>query len=162
MATHLQIFVYGSLKRGFDNHERLCQGFLSCQEATMAGELHERPSGYPVVIIPKSQALAVGSADPWSDARLPASLRLDATSAAHEEDIASRVHGEILTFDDPEARLPALDGLEGFRPGEGSTYQRVVAVVLTAEDGAVPVWVYVMHAVGTDHRRLPHGRWPEK
>lgn len=27
------------------------------------------------------------------------------------------VYGEILTFDDPEIRLPAIDRLEGFHPG---------------------------------------------
>lgn len=31
-----------------------------------------------------------------------------------------RVYGELLTFDDPESRLPAIDRLEGFRPGGSS------------------------------------------
>lgn len=27
------------------------------------------------------------------------------------------MYGELLTFDDPETRLPAIDRLEGFHPG---------------------------------------------
>ncbi len=44
------------------------------------------------------------------------------------------VYGELLTFDDPESRLPAIDRLEGFRPGASSLYRRVL--VLVAVNGA--------------------------
>lgn len=55
------------------------------------------------------------------------------------------VSGELLTFDDPETRLPAIDRLEGFQPGGPSLYKRVLVPVQA--DGAVcPVWLYV----GTD------------
>ena len=53
-----------------------------------------------------------------------------------------RVFGELLTFDNPETRLPAIDRLEGFRPGGSSLYRRVLVPVQA--DGAVcPVWLYV-------------------
>ena len=52
------------------------------------------------------------------------------------------VYGELLTFNDPEPRLPAIDRLEGFRPGGPSLYRRVLVPVQV--DGAVcPVWLYV-------------------
>ena len=36
------------------------------------------------------------------------------------------VYGELLTFDDPDSRLPAIDRFEGFRPGASSHYLRVL------------------------------------
>ena len=36
------------------------------------------------------------------------------------------VYGELLTFDDPETRLPPIDRLEGFRQGGRSLYRRVL------------------------------------
>ncbi len=41
--------------------------------------------------------------------------------------------GEILAFDDPKNRLPAIDRLEGLHPGGRSLYLRVL--VLAAVNG---------------------------
>jgi gamma-glutamylcyclotransferase (GGCT)/AIG2-like uncharacterized protein YtfP len=52
------------------------------------------------------------------------------------------VSGELLTFDDPESRLPAIDRLEGFRPGGSSLYRRVL-VPVRANGAKLPAWLYV-------------------
>jgi len=39
------------------------------------------------------------------------------------------VYEELLTFDDPEDRLPAIDRLEGFHPGGPCLYRRVLVPV---------------------------------
>ena len=52
------------------------------------------------------------------------------------------VYGELLTFDDPETRLPAIDHLEGFDPCGRSLYRRVLVPAFTGGT-VVPVWVYV-------------------
>jgi hypothetical protein len=50
------------------------------------------------------------------------------------------VYGELLTFDDPEIRFPAIDRLEGFSPNARSLYRR--ALVLICIDGRmVPSWL---------------------
>ena len=36
---------------------------------------------------------------------------------------------ELLTFDDPDSHLPAIDQLEGFHPGGNCLYCRVLALV---------------------------------
>jgi hypothetical protein len=54
-----------------------------------------------------------------------------------------RVYGQLLTFDDPETRLPAIDRLEGFRPGGSSLYKRVLVPVCIEQNMALPVWAYV-------------------
>ena len=50
------------------------------------------------------------------------------------------VYGELLTFDDPESRLPAIDRLEGFRPGGSSLYRRVL-VPVTVNGARELAWV---------------------
>lgn len=69
------------------------------------------------------------------------------------------VHGEILSFDDPEYRLPALDALEGFRPGEKSFYERVLIPATLAETNeTVLAWAYAVESASGVY--LPGGHWP--
>ena len=51
--------------------------------------------------------------------------------------------GEILTFDDAEIRLPAIDRLEGFRPGGPCLYRRVL-VPVRINGTVLPTWLYVV------------------
>ena len=70
------------------------------------------------------------------------------------------VYGEFLTFDDPEFCLPAIDRLEGFRPGGASLYRRVLVPV--AVNGAREfAWVYTAETTGIKRRRIVSGCWPE-
>lgn len=70
-----------------------------------------------------------------------------------------KVHGELLSFDDPEKRLPDLDTLEGFRPGESGFYRRVlVPATLVDTSTVVMAWTYVVESAGGVY--LPAGRWP--
>jgi gamma-glutamylcyclotransferase (GGCT)/AIG2-like uncharacterized protein YtfP len=142
------LFVYGTLKRGFWNHDRFCRGVLDVREAEVRGRLYEMHSGIPVLQVPDGDVLAHGTTDPLADV---------ATQARHSEQLASypepalhcattgdwgRVYGELLTFDDPETRLPPIDRLEGFRPGGSSLYKRVLVPVRTNE-AELPAWLYV-------------------
>jgi len=69
------------------------------------------------------------------------------------------VYGEVLTFANPGERLPALDGLEGFRPGEKSFYRRIlIPAVLTETGESVLAWAYAIESASGVH--LPGGRWP--
>ena len=52
------------------------------------------------------------------------------------------VYRELLAFDDPENRLPAIDRLEGFHPGGPCLYRRVL-VSAQAHGILLPVWLYV-------------------
>ena len=144
----LRLFVYGTLKRGFWNHDRFCRGVLNIREAVVRGRLYEMHSGIPVLQVPDRDVLAHGTLDALADV---------ATQARFSEQLASypepaqqsatagdwgRVYGELLTFDDHETRLPAIDRLEGFRPGGSSLYKRVLVPVRTSE-AELPAWLYV-------------------
>lgn len=147
----LKLFVYGTLKRGFWNHDRFCRGVLTVEDAVVCGCLFETPSGIPVLQVPEEDILAVGSTDPLADvatqahfaARMrdpeptPDRLLKNATGAPW-----GPVYGELLTFGDPETRLPAIDRLEGFHPGGPCLYRRVLVSVQV--NGAIfPAWLYV-------------------
>ncbi len=61
------------------------------------------------------------------------------------------IHGELVTFTDPQRDLPPIDRLEGFRPGGHSMYQRVM-VVAARGSIACAVWTYTMYAPQNGHR----------
>jgi gamma-glutamylcyclotransferase (GGCT)/AIG2-like uncharacterized protein YtfP len=154
-ATVVTLFFYGTLKRGHANHHRYCRGALRVEEATLRGELYDLPFGFPALVVPQEDVYATGSADPIHDAS--EQQRLNDTGA-HRSD-GPRVYGELLTFDDPETRLPALDRLEGFYPDGGpSLYRRVLVPVETTERAHVAAWVYAIEKPSGVY--LPGGRWP--
>jgi gamma-glutamylcyclotransferase (GGCT)/AIG2-like uncharacterized protein YtfP len=147
----LRLFVYGTLKRGFWNHDRFCRGVLTVEDAVVRGRLFETSSSIPVLEVPEEDILAVGTTNPLADvatqthvtARMsdpeptPDRLRKKGTGAPW-----GPVYGELLTFDDPENRLPAIDRLEGFHPGGLSLYRRVL-VPVQANRSVLPAWLYV-------------------
>lgn len=165
----LRLFVYGTLKQGYWNHERFCRGVLSVEEAVVRGRLYELPSGIPVLEVPEADVLAYGTADPLADVATQARLAAEfAARAAQHPDPGENgapggrwgpVYGELLTFDDPETRLPAIDRLEGFLPGGPSLYRRVL-VPASTRGQRVLVWLYVEGASRRPPgRRLADGVW---
>jgi hypothetical protein len=64
----LDVFVYGTLKRGQRNHERFCQGALAVREATVRGQLYDLPFGFPALVVPKEDVQAAGTTDYLFDA----------------------------------------------------------------------------------------------
>lgn len=73
--------------------------------------------------------------------------------------IGDTVHGELMSFDDPERRLITLDALEGYVPGEEGLYERVLVPAEIAGE-TVLAWTYRMERAAGVY--LPGGRWPAK
>ena len=154
-ATLVSLFFYGTLKRGHANHDRYCRGALRVEEATLRGKLYDLPFGFPALVVPEEDVRATGSADPVHDA----SEERRITDKGVRRSDGPRVFGELFTFSDPEARLPALDRLEGFDPDGGpSLYRRVLVPVETTEGAHVAAWVYAVEMPSGIY--LPGGRWP--
>jgi len=72
-----------------------------------------------------------------------------------------RVYGELLTFDDPETRLPAIDRLEGFHPGGRCLYRRVLTSA-QVHGIVLPAWLYVGEDLSGRLTPLGGSRWPRK
>lgn len=157
----LCLFVYGTLKRGHRNHARYCSGYRACVEAAVVGQLYDLPAGYPMLVVPSDSILAVGTSSPLADVAtqlaIPSTATTQLTSRAPSEVVV--VHGELLTFDDAPARIPPIDALEDFTPGQPSLYLRVM--LATIDPLGRIVWTYV-----APDGRLPPGaraiaKWPE-
>ncbi|MCB2141388.1 gamma-glutamylcyclotransferase [bacterium] len=155
-------FVYGTLKRGYWNHDRFCRNAIDIRPATTWGRLYLLPAGYPALEVPESAILAHGTADPLADAATQA--RLAATLPQHAANRPPSgdwdlIHGELITFPDPARDLPPIDRLEGFRLGQDSLYQRVLVFARTPEM-VVPAWLYVSGRclIGSGER-LRNGVW---
>lgn len=158
------LFVYGTLKRGCWNHDRFCRGVLHTQEAVARGRLYELPSGIPVLRVSEDDMLAVGTGDVSADVGVQKRLTSTLTSKGLEPPTNGEVVcGELFEFDDPAQRMPAIDRLEGFRPGQASMYRRVLTPVFT-EDKIVAAWVYVTDSEQflRSCRRLKDGRWEQE
>jgi gamma-glutamylcyclotransferase (GGCT)/AIG2-like uncharacterized protein YtfP len=148
------MFFYGTLKRGHANHDLYCRRYLHALEATVRGRLYHLPSGYPALVVPEGDFRAVGTTDPLGDASTQ--LRLGRGGVNRQD--GTLVSGELLTFDDPGERLPALDRLEGFVPAGQSLYRRVLIPAETSGGDGVLAWAYVIE--GTSGTYLPGGSWP--
>lgn len=149
-----RLFVYGTLKRGFSNHARFCESASSVEEAIACGDLYDLPFGFPALVVSEKNVQAVGTTDYAFDAAEQHRMNEAGRFTVFDE---PRVYGEVLTFGDPEKRLPALDRLEGFDPEGPSLYRRVLIPVETAK-GAMLAWAYAIEK--PSGRRLPDGRWP--
>lgn len=164
--TLLQVFVYGTLKRGCENHDLYCAGALSIVPASVPGRLFAHPAGFPMLTVPRQSVLAVGTADPRHDARTQEAFRNrplpsggDSGAPAGGVPYWRRIHGELITFDDPAIRLPALDELEDFRPGQPSLYLRVLVAVQLERHRSTPAWTYVAAVPLQDLLPLPQDHW---
>jgi AIG2-like family. len=113
------------------------------------GRLYEMPSGIPVLEVPETDIIAHGTADPLADVATqapPAGHLASYLEPMPESATAGDwgpVYGELLTFDDPSTRLPAIDRLEGFSPEGRCFYRRVLFPVSIIRGSFTVAWVYV-------------------
>ena len=155
----ISIFVYGTLKRGYRNHDRFCRSALEIQPATTWGRLYDLPAGYPVLVVPKSAILAHGTSDPLADAEIQ--MQIDSGTLSFDRQIGDwdLIQGELVTFIDPLRDLPPIDQLEGFRPGGDSMYQRVLVAVNSGQSPCV-AWVYDGSQMKSRSKfRIQNGLW---
>ena len=159
-APLLRIFVYGSLMRGGKFHDEFCRDALSIEDAQVLGQL-DTTGRWPVLAVPDSLILTVGTVDPLADLatqdRIAAfSDAADVLSPAHLARTASRtaeggphaewelIPGGLITLATPAARLDALDHIEEFNHGAESLYWRVLLPVRIVETREVEVgWGWV-------------------
>jgi len=50
--TILRLFVYGTLKRGYWNHQRFCAQARSIEQAVVWGRLYHLHAGFPAIEVP--------------------------------------------------------------------------------------------------------------
>ena len=145
MSNHLfRLFVYGTLRRGYWNHEAFCSKAVSIQDATVRGRLYEFASGIPVLEVPERDVIVYGSANILSD--VAAQHSLEASLPEHLEcdgETWQQIEGELVSLPNPGISLPPIDRLEGFNPNGASLYRRVLVPVKLSDECDTVAWCYV-------------------
>jgi gamma-glutamylcyclotransferase (GGCT)/AIG2-like uncharacterized protein YtfP len=155
----VSLFVYGSLKRGQVNHAR-CADHLGAVEAAIPGRLWTLPDGWPALEVSPGLRLAMGTLDYEEDAALSRSYAR-AVRTPVVEPPWRWIRGEVLTFDDPTERLPALDRFEGYDADGHSLYERWLVPVRRADGGWMAAWTYLAPLpVPTSWAALDAEAWP--
>ena len=155
--NHLRLFVYGTLKKGFWNHDRFCTRAISIEPATTWGRLYQLPAGFPALEVPESSILTTGTDDPLADTRTQSAIELPEYGMTRPEGDWCLVHGELMTFANPGFDLPPIDRLEAFDPNGRCVYTRILVAVET-NDLIRPVWLY-NYKLGHNTERIASGRW---
>ncbi|MBX3729404.1 MAG: gamma-glutamylcyclotransferase [Candidatus Sumerlaeia bacterium] len=144
-ASLVPVFVYGTLKRGYWNHDPYLGRAVSCQPATVRGRLHVRHTGTPFLELPPSAILARGTADFRHD-QTTQKLLAEGVEASlpDDDDDWLVVRGELALLPPEPDLLRQLDDLEGFDPDmpDDSLYHRVLAPIRAPE--LLAAWVYVV------------------
>ncbi len=143
----ISIFVYGTLKQGYCNHERYCKTAFSIEPAWVWGRLYHLRAGYPGLEIPKTDILARGTRNPLADESVQNSTLVPPAAMDIPKGDWNKIQGELITFTNPELDLPPIDRLEGFTPGGWCLYIRVLVPVAVGNI-VKPVWLY--------HYNQPH------
>ena len=103
--TILRLFVYGTLKRGYWNHQRFCAQARNIEPAVVWGRLYHLHAGFPALEVPEGLILARGTSEPT----------VDAGQCARERPIEAEVLGAV---DDAVRRLGVRRGRTGDTGGD--------------------------------------------
>ena len=144
--TSINLFVYGTLKKGHPAYDRFCRNAAQLSTARLRGRLYLLPEGYPILEVPQEDILAFGSGDIPKDTALEKQMAglcsgkpfYPGAGAEWQE-----ILGEILRLENPLETLPDIDEYENFSPSGKSLYQRVL-VLVDSPAGRKTAWTYVV------------------
>ena len=140
----LNVFVYGTLKKGFGNHYNYCKNAVSVKPARIDGELYN--TGLPYVHVDKSNIFSVGTRSKRKDYEKQDELAEALTAGETFTQIGMPfVQGELIEFKNWDV-INDLDRLEGFSGSSNyNHYTRVLTSCYKDYDNSEhPCWVYVI------------------
>lgn len=141
------LFVYGTLKQGFANHEYYCRGAVSITPGWTWGRLHLWATNVPILAVPADHVLLPGTPSFLAD--LEASLQLETDLSSYQADPRGgwrRIQGELIRFRDFAERMKIMDAMEGFHPRAPDPFERVLLPACAGPgptDPMVAAWAYV-------------------
>ncbi len=165
MKSELRIFAYGTLKRGYSNHDLYCSGVLRVYPAWVRGKLFKTDSEIPVMKIPNEDVLLHGSASVTADIeaqdKFDSFLRRKAEKPGQSCGAGEwgKIQGELHIFDDPETRLPLLDSLEEFHSNQPSVYTRALVFINLPNGSQTTAWTYIAGSKANGLREYEGESW---
>jgi len=157
MSKLFHLFVYGTLRSGYANHDRYCREKISIYPAITHGKLYDLPYGYPALKCPPSYILWKGSNDISRDLDTQNETAISQKNRTEPIDGFTKIYGQVLSFLDPEKAIPPIDRLEGFSHNGNSLYTRVLIPVYFIDHWS-PVWAFE-YARSIEGPFLPNGIW---
>ena len=143
----------------YDGREQQCsRRMASLGKATVCGKLYLLPPDSPTLQIPNDSVLLAGVKDAFKSAQEQYQENDHGDLEYKIHDGWDTVHGELVTFYDPEKDVPELDKLYG----TPFYYDRVLITARKADGTIIAAWAYVMHEIHFSARYLPEGIWLEK
>jgi gamma-glutamylcyclotransferase (GGCT)/AIG2-like uncharacterized protein YtfP len=152
---NISIVCYGTLKKEFSNHH-YCRNAVNIEPATVCGRIYQLPPGYPALVVPPENIIVKGTNSPAQGAKTQSEYNRNVPEF-HIQAGWQEVHGELVTFNNPDRDVPPIDRLES----HPRYYERVLLPVRQANGVIIPAWVYIMYQVPTGSILLKSGRWPE-
>jgi gamma-glutamylcyclotransferase (GGCT)/AIG2-like uncharacterized protein YtfP len=150
-----ELFVYGSLMGEYWN-SHYCLNAVNIEPATVCGRIYQLPPGYPALVVPPENIIVRGTNSPIRDAKTQSEYNR-IVPEFHIPPGWQEVHGELVTFDNPDRDVCPIDRLEG----APRYYERVLLPVRQMNGNIIAAWVYIMYRVPTGSISLKSGRWPE-
>jgi gamma-glutamylcyclotransferase (GGCT)/AIG2-like uncharacterized protein YtfP len=148
------IMTYGTLMQQQGN-SHYCRNAVNIEPATVCGRIYQLPPGYPALVVPPENIIAKGTNSPERDAKTQFEHNLTKPEF-HIQTGWREVHGELVTFDNPDSIIP-IDRLES----HPRYYERVLLPVRQANGFIIAAWAYIMYRIPTGSISLKSGRWPE-
>jgi gamma-glutamylcyclotransferase (GGCT)/AIG2-like uncharacterized protein YtfP len=138
--------------------QRCSRRVASLGKATVCGKLYLLPPESPVLQIPNDSVLLAGIKDAFESAQEQYQENDNGDLEYKIHDGWDIVHGELVTFYDPEKDIPMLDKQYGCP----FYFDRILIPARNTNGSIIAAWAYVMHEIHFSARRLPDGIWPEK
>ncbi len=142
MTNRITLFAYGTLKKGFSNHEEYCKDAIRIESAEVWGRLYVLPAGFPALEISKQSIILKGTDDPLFDAQMQSEISLSENNFQKPAGDWELISGELITLPNPLKTLKKIDLLEGFSERMPSFYRRVLVSARKKDATITPAWLY--------------------
>lgn len=154
------LFVYGTLMRGFRSNLHFIPRDSEMLEGMITGNLYHYRAGFPMVEIFNNQKSIIGSYDYLRDIKEQNNLNRVEPECLPFNLNYGRVYGELYKIPYDEEVLSALDSYEGFSPENETYYTRTLVPVQTS-DKIIWAWVYNVKEMPDSCVRIYSGDWKD-
>lgn len=153
------LFVYGTLMKGFHSHSHFIPQNCDMEKGKITGNLYHYPAGFPMVevFVEESEEIS-GTFDYGIDMLVLDNFRSVLIKELPFNLNYGKVYGELYKIPFNEEVISMIDSYEGFDPDNLSYYTRTLVPVQTEKE-FVWAWVYNVKEIPKPCIRILSGDW---